>query len=290
MADAGADLVLLTEAATDLFAKECTPEVVSSAEAVGWAPDLWRALEVSGLSRVGVEASRQEAMAVIRVAARFAAPVPLAETVMAAMVSADPPGDGPLTVACDGRAPYGRVARAIVGVGTFTLEPDVNYAGEPFDRISPPGLDRMLLEGALIRSVQMAGAMDTILAMTVAYAQDRQQFGVPLVRFQAIQHYLALLAEEVTAAGAAADRAVESPTEVNVAAAKVRCGEAAGVSAALAHQIHGAIGFTKEHRLQQFTRRLWAWRDEFGTEAEWAIRLGNLVGSIGPAQFWELTS
>jgi acyl-CoA dehydrogenase len=126
--------------------------------------------------------------------------------------------------------------------------------------------------------------------MTVGYAQDRHQFGVPLVKFQAIQHYLALLAEEVTAAGAAADRAVDSPTELNVAAAKVRCGEAAGVSAALAHQIHGAIGFTQEHRLQQFTRRLWSWRDDFGTEAEWAIRLGKLVGSMGPVHFWEATS
>src|ERR1700730_1384811 len=229
MPDTVVDLALLTEAATDLFAKECTPEVVSSAEAAGWAPDLWRALDASGLSRVGAEASRQEALTVVRGAARFSAPVPLAETVMAAMVSTDVPGDGPLTVACDGRAPYGRMARAIVGVGTFTLQPDVNYAGEAFDHISPPGLDRMLLEGALVRSVQMAGAMDTILAMTVGYAQDRHQFGVPLVKFQAIQHYLALLAEELTAAGAAADRAVESPTELNVAAAKVRCGEAAGV-------------------------------------------------------------
>lgn len=290
MTEAATDISLLVEVATDLFAKECSPEVVAAAERQGWSPALWRALESSGLARVGVDASRQEALAVVKVAARFAAPVPIAETVLASIVSSDPPGDGPLTVAAGGRASYGRVARAIVGVDKFELRPDVNYAGEPLDWISPPGLDRMLLEGALVRSVQMAGALDTILALSVTYAQDRQQFGVPLLKFQAIQHYLALLAEEVVAASAAADRAVESPTELNVAAAKVRCGEASGVAATLAHQIHGAIGFTEEHRLQQFTRRLWSWRDDFGTEAEWAIRLGRLIGSMGSASFWDATS
>ena len=81
--------------------------------------------------------------------------------------------------------------------------------------------------------------------------------------------------------GFAAERSVRA-----VAAAKVRVGEAAGAGAAVAHQVHGAMGFTFEHRLHQFTRRLWSWRDEYGQESEWAIRLGRLVAADGADALW----
>jgi acyl-CoA dehydrogenase len=283
------DLELLTGAARDLFRRACTPEVVAEAEREGWAPRLWRALEESGLAHVGFEASREEALAVVRVAAEFAAPVPLAETVLAALVEPGLEARGALTVAAGGRAPYGRFAVHIVGAGAFALTPDVNLAGEPRDRVSPAGLDAMLPLGALVRSVQMAGALQTVLELTVEHAGQRQQFGSPLNRFQAVQQHLAALAAEVAAAGAAADSAVSEPDELHVAVAKVRCGEAAGAAAALAHQVHGAIGFTDEHRLQQYTRRLWSWRDDFGTEAQWAVRLGRLAVRLGTDGVWEKT-
>jgi acyl-CoA dehydrogenase len=283
------DLDLLSGAATDLFRRECPPEVVAQAERDGWAPRLWSALEESGLARVALDAGREDALAVVRVAARFAAPVPLAETVLAHMVEPEL-GDGPLSVAAGGRAAYGRFAVRLAGGPRFEVNPDVNYAGEPWDRVDPAGFDPMLVEGALVRSVQMAGALDTVLDLTVAYAGEREQFGSPLNRFQAVQQHLALLAAEVAEAGAAADAAVANPDELHVAAAKVRCGEAAGVAAALAHQVHGAIGFTDEHRLQQYTRRLWSWREDFGGEAQWAIRLGRLVAAMGPEAVWEATA
>jgi acyl-CoA dehydrogenase len=281
------ELGLLVEAATDLFRRECSPEVVLAAERDGWAPRLWAALEDSGLARVGVEAGRTEALAVVRVAARFAAPVPLAETVLAGMLEDGLPERGPLSVAAGGRAAYGRFAVRIVGGEGFRLTPDVNHAGEPWDRVEPAGLDAMLPEGALVRAVQMAGALESVLALTVEYAAQRRQFDTPLNRFQAIQQQLAELAAEVAEAGAAADAAVAVPDELRVAAAKVRCGEAAGRAAAIAHQVHGAIGFTDEHRLHQFTRRLWAWRDDFGAEARWAIRLGRLAAA---GDLWEATA
>jgi alkylation response protein AidB-like acyl-CoA dehydrogenase len=81
----------------------------------------------------------------------------------------------------------------------------------------------------------------------------------------------------VAAARAAADAAAEDPEIWKIAAAKVRCGEAAGRGAEIAHQVHGAIGFTDEHVLHHFTLRLWSWRDEFGTEEEWASVLGGLL-------------
>jgi hypothetical protein len=286
---------LLADTATDLFRRHSGPEVVAAGEREGWSPGLWSELEKSGLARVGAEGEVPEAAAVVRAAARFAAPVPLAETVLAAWLLGDVP-EGPLSVAYGGRAGYGRVARAIV-VGADLLEPDrfkivpdVNLAGEPWDRIDPPGDgDDVLLKGALVRSVQLAGALERILELTVAYAQDRRQFGSPILRFQAVQQQLAVMAGEVAAAGAAVDAAVEDPSEMPVAVAKIRAGMAAGEAAAIAHQVHGAIGFTEEHELHHFTRRLWSWRDDFGTEQEWAARLGRTLGAAG-AGLWEVIS
>ncbi len=71
-----------------------------------------------------------------------------------------------------------------------------------------------------------------------------------------------------------------------VAVAKVRVGEAAGTGAAIAHQVHGAIGFTREYSLHHATRRIWAWREEFGNETYWAIRLGHMVAANGADALW----
>jgi alkylation response protein AidB-like acyl-CoA dehydrogenase len=71
-----------------------------------------------------------------------------------------------------------------------------------------------------------------------------------------------------------------------VAAAKIRCGEAAGRADAIALQVHGAIGFTGEHVLHRFTLRLWSWRAEFGTEEEWASVLGGLMRG----KLWEMVT
>ncbi len=280
---------LLVETLADLLRHECAPAVVAEAERQGWAPALWGVLEQSGFSRVGVEATLPEALAVVRTAARFAAPVPLAETVLATLLEPQAP-PGPLSVAIAGRAAYGRVARAIVGAPEARLKPAVNYAGEPFDEVEPAGFDRLLPLGALVRAAQMAGALETVLELTVSYAGTRQQFDQPLDRFQAVQQQLALLAGEVSAARAAVDLAAAEPSEINCAAAKIRCGESATAATAIAHQVHGAIGVTHEHRLQQYTRRLWSWRDECGTEAEWAIWLGSRLAESGADAWWEASA
>ncbi|MBV9585355.1 MAG: acyl-CoA dehydrogenase, partial [Alphaproteobacteria bacterium] len=83
------------------------------------------------------------------------------------------------------------------------------------------------------------------------------------------------------AEGPASERAL-----LDVAAAKVRVGEAASSGAAIAHQVHGAMGFTYEHSLHHSTRRLWAWREEFGNEALWAERLGRLIAEHGADELW----
>jgi acyl-CoA dehydrogenase len=146
--------------------------------------------------------------------------------------------------------------------------------------------------GAVVRSAQMAGAMQRLLALSVQYAQERVQFGRPIGKFQAVQQNLAALAGQAAAATAAADGAIEAAgrdlRSPLIAAAKIRCGEAAGIGAAIAHQVHGAIGFTQEHSLHYSTRRLWSWRDEFGNEVEWSRQLGTRAAQTGADQLWTM--
>ncbi|MAU51785.1 MAG: acyl-CoA dehydrogenase [Roseovarius sp.] len=144
--------------------------------------------------------------------------------------------------------------------------------------------------GALVRSLATAGAMETILEMSVQYANDRVQFGRPIGKFQAIQHNLATMAGETAASRTAAEMAAgsyDTPAfALTVAAAKIRAGEAAEKVGALAHQIHGAIGYTQEHSLHHFTKRIWSWRDEFGTELDWTRKLGRFALSNPHDTFW----
>jgi len=170
----------------------------------------------------------------------------------------------------------------------LALEPrdDLIVDGVP-DEIAPTETDAAALHrfGAALRCLAIAGALETVLEMTVAYAQERVQFGRPIGKFQAIQQNLAILAGQTVAAGAAADIAVDAFCAglplAPIAAAKARAGEAASIATGIAHQVHGAIGFTQEHRLHFFTKRLWSWRDEFGNEAEWSLALGRLAAQAG---------
>ena len=150
-----------------------------------------------------------------------------------------------------------------------------------------------------MRSQQIAGALAHILDQCIEYAGDRQQFGRPIGRFQAVQHSLAMRAGEAAAASSAADAAVRAieqhglddpRTRIAVASAKVRSGEAAGTGAAIAHQVHGAMGYTHEYTLQHYTRRLWSWRDDFGSESVWAVQLGNQVTAAGHQSLWPVLS
>jgi Acyl-CoA dehydrogenase, C-terminal domain len=148
------------------------------------------------------------------------------------------------------------------------------------------GEDELYRRGALMRSVQLVGALRRVRDLTVVYASERQQFGQPLNRFQAVQQAIAELVSETALAGAAAEAAAAEPGEWQIASAKITCGRAAGRVATIAHQVHGAIGFTYEHPLHHFTSRLWQWRDDFGTEAEWAERVGHSVARAGADAAW----
>ncbi|MGJ6968521.1 acyl-CoA dehydrogenase family protein [Streptosporangium sp. G11] len=134
--------------------------------------------------------------------------------------------------------------------------------------------------GALARSVQIAAALERALELSVAYCSQRVQFGRPLSRLATVQHELAALAGEVAAARAAVSVAAEtqsaapSPADLrSTATAKIRTASAASTGSRIAHQLHGAIGVTREYELSRLTVAMWSWRDEYGSESAWAERL-----------------
>ena len=157
----------------------------------------------------------------------------------------------------------------------------------------------LMLMGATVRSLQIAGALETMLDITVRYSNERVAFEKQISKFQAVQHNLARLAGEVAAAVAAAGSAADAIANglsfddavfLEAASAKVRCAEAAEKGTAIAHQVHGAIGFSMEHILHRYTLRALGWRDDFGHESYWATELGKFVAARGADELWPLVA
>jgi acyl-CoA dehydrogenase len=153
--------------------------------------------------------------------------------------------------------------------------------------------------GALLRSAQIAGASAAALDLAVQYAGDREQFGRSLSKFQAIQHQLADLAGLVASVDAIAVTAfarLDSAgiggngrnARLEIAAAKCRASEAVEKITRISHQIHGAIGFTYEYGLHFVTRRLWAWRTEYGGVSEWGENLGRAAVKASGDGIWPI--
>lgn len=142
----------------------------------------------------------------------------------------------------------------------------------------------------------MAGAMGQALALSIEHVNTRQQFGRPLGKFQAVQQSLAVMACEVRAVEAAAAALAArldavghdvAAAEFEIAAAKLRANRAVGVVTAIAHQVHGAIGFTREYELSRVTIPLMRWRGAHGNDAYWAQLLGRQVAEFGGKGLWE---
>jgi acyl-CoA dehydrogenase len=156
--------------------------------------------------------------------------------------------------------------------------------------VTPIAADGVFPICALMRAFQMVGAMRRALDLSVQYAGERQQFGRPLGKFQAIQQMLAEAAGHLAASEAGCARGAAEADKPDfpffAAVAKSRAGEAAGKVAEICHQVHGAMGFTQEHSLHFATRRLWSWRDEFGGEAYWQEIIGRAVCAVGGTALW----
>lgn len=296
----------------------------------GWQP-LWRALADAGFADALVpEALGGAGLTLAQVAPLWsltgahALPLPLAETQLARAVLAragQAAPDGPVALArvhaqADGQrhalaVPGARSAVAVLASdGTklrllalanaqaepaaFELDATLRWPAAAWD--AAPALRMTALPDlrqwqALVLAQQLAGALGAVFERTLTHANERQQFGRAIGKFQAIQHQLSVMAEEVFAArmaaqiGCWADAAGDglAVDPLRVATAKARCSEAALQVAALAHAIHGAIGFTREFDLQLYTRRLHAWRQAAGSESHWQRVLGRALVEGGDA-------
>ncbi|WAX56298.1 acyl-CoA dehydrogenase family protein [Jatrophihabitans cynanchi] len=138
--------------------------------------------------------------------------------------------------------------------------------------------------GVIGTAAVLVGLADRMLAMTVEYVQQRQQYGVPVGSFQAIKHALAsaLVAVEfarpaVLAAGWALAAGVPD-ADAQVGAAKVLASDAARLLARTSIQCHGAMGYTTEHDLQLFAKRAWALAPDWGSPGWHRARLASALG------------
>lgn len=222
------------------------------------------------------------------------------------------------------RVPWARCADHVVVLsdrdvmllhrGQYEILCGANLAGEPRDELvfedisvassqvhrlpdaSPVDDELFAARAALARAALMAGAARRAFELSAAYASERHQFGRSLNKFQAVQHYLAAMAGEALlcrvsaqAAAAALDRDAEqgrTSRAMAVTAATVAVSAAASTIARIAHQVHGAIGFTEEHSLRLSTTRIWSWRDEGGGAGSRAAQLGARVISAGADDLW----
>jgi acyl-CoA dehydrogenase len=191
---------------------------------------------------------------------------------------------------------------ALARVGTGAAETRRSLAGEEVVLLdlasaqpisihaTETSFETFAARGALLTACAIIGAAQRQLEITIEHANTRKQFGKPLGKFQAIQHRLAEAASEqavaqasVRSAMAAQDAGRLKPLQWQ--AAKIQAGRAATTVAAAAHQILGAIAFTEEHVLHHYSKRLWTWRDAWGSEADLELRLGAQACSQG-AGLW----
>lgn len=202
---------------------------------------------------------------------------------------------------------------ALVDASQCRIDRFDNLAGDASDTVfvagarpaavapAPSGFDltSLLLMGSAVRSQQISGALETMLHLSVRYSTERVAFERTISKYQAVQHNLAQLGGEVAAAVTAATSAADAMSAdtcdtdgilLEAASAKIRCGEAAEKGASIAHQVHGAIGFTAEHVLHRLTLRALAWRDDFGSESYWSSELGRWISRRGADELWPLVA
>ena len=145
--------------------------------------------------------------------------------------------------------------------------------------------------GSIVRSAQMVGSMEKVVNLSIDYCSQRVQFGRSLSKFQAIQHQISEMAVELAASNAALSSLKITnklmPNLDDIAILKIRTGIAAGKLIAISHQVHGAMGFTKEYELSYFTKNLNSWRNDFGNETYWQNILGKNFLEKTNLSLWE---
>jgi hypothetical protein len=195
--------------------------------------------------------------------------------------------DAPLTVVADGLAvtvPAGVLDRATARgidptLGLVRVRGRVPFAG----LVTSEGLDTASVTQACRRALahELLGASDAMLASATEYAGVRRQFGQPIGAFQAVKHRLADVYVARQAAAAVLDESWHSDPECTTLAAKALAAHAGALASEHCLQVFGAIGFTLEHDLHRFVRRVRLLDLLYGSEPALRTELGRVLQRRG---------
>jgi alkylation response protein AidB-like acyl-CoA dehydrogenase len=263
--------------------------------ALGAAPDAAKALLADGITTVlacpadtvpgassavsladGALSGRVPMVLGARRARRLVVPVSSSEGRSLVLVEADQPGVG-----IAGRSLTDRSRTA----SDVALD---RVAGTPLGGEASVGLAAAALRSAVLVAADALGVMERMLDMTVEYAGQRHQFGVPIASFQAVKHAAAEMLVKVEAArsivylAAASVEAGAPDAPLHAAAAKAQVTGDASAAADAALTLHGAIGYTWEHELQIFYKRAKLDAPLFGSPAAWNERLAEALDLLAP--------
>ena len=285
-----------------LLADIATPEAIAEVERGGSGAAMWAPVAQSGFldalvpeGKGGAGLSLAEALPLVQAVGHHAVPLPVAETMLARRLLADSGADwpeGPIAIGCAPLVPNALAAEhvfvhqdgALRLVDRDTLVPDGVYRSLDMRLADASASEPLRTVCAWSAAAQIAGAADRLLATSVAHANEREQFGKPVGRQQAVQQQLAVMAETVVAIRLASQLASGEtfpPNPLGVASAKSVASAGAANGAAIAHAVHGAIGISDEHALSILTRRLHGWRLAHGSEGYWNRLLGEARLSNG---------
>lgn len=201
----------------------------------------------------------------------------------------------------DGTEVLAALSTTAVGI---TRQDDHNLGGEPRSILTLESVPARLLRsgvsarelqlrGGLLSTIAMLGAMTTAYELTRVHVRTREQFGQPLSKFQVVSSALAEMSSELTLVRGSVDAAVEAygtgstAIELAVTSSRVLATMVSDTIGHHAHHLHGAMGITREYPLHKATRRLWSWRDEWGSARQWRRDLGTRSVAVGPDALWD---
>lgn len=189
----------------------------------------------------------------------------------------------------------GRTNVVAIDPGDCEITRGTDITGQPCDNVrvdtapircapSPINRNALASRGALLRAAQIAGALRAVDELTRRYVAEREQFGRPIGRYQAVQIHTVAIAQayEITTMSVwrAAVACGRQSGSFEALCAKAVANEQARIAARATHQAHGAMGMTREYPLHTYTRRLAAWGHDYGTE----IELHHAIGASAAAQ------
>jgi alkylation response protein AidB-like acyl-CoA dehydrogenase len=303
------DQLAMRDAVRAFLEKECPPKVVRDA----WTNEtgrsgLWPRLGEMGVLGVlapetygGFGGDFLDLVLLLEETGRAALPEPIVEHAAVALplldderAAAAAAGDVTITVAPpSGLVPYADSSDLVLFGGelvdpaTLQLRRHESVDGSRrlfATAVAPSSIDDAAFDRAALGvAAQLIGLADRMLEMTVEYAKERHQFGVPIGSFQAVKHHLADVALALEFARPLVYRAAWSfasrndDRSLHVAMAKARASEAALQAGRVALQVHGAIGYTIEYDLHLWMKRAWALAASWGDAAWQDVRVGRAI-------------